>query len=110
MNDFLQTFLEPWLLFLADDPMLRMLQLGMILLGSLVIFLVFYTTKDILLRTQSFLYMFFCILLVAFLPVIGFFLYLLIRPARTIKEREVDAMVRSLVASKKKKKSGKRSS
>lgn len=98
----LEAFLEPWLLFLADDPMLRVLQLGMILLGSLVIFLVFYTTRDILLRTQSFFPMFFCILLVAFLPLVGFFLYLLIRPPRTLKEREMERMLRSLVEARSK--------
>jgi len=101
MLSFLQTLIEPWLLFLADDPMLRMLQLGMILLGAVVIFLVFYTTRDILLRTQSFLYMFFSILLVAFFPVIGFLVYLLIRPARTLKERELEKMLRSITQGKK---------
>ncbi|HLD32539.1 MAG TPA: hypothetical protein VJB10_03045 [Candidatus Peribacteraceae bacterium] len=93
----LQTLLEPWFLFLADDPTLRLLQMGMLLLGTIVIFLVFFVTRDILLRTDSFLYMFLCIILVAFLPVVGFFLYLLIRPARTIKEREVEKMLRSLL-------------
>jgi len=101
MSDFLQTFLEPWLLFLADDPTLRFLQLGMILLGTVVIFLVFYTTRDILLRTNSFLYMFFSIVLVALLPIVGFFLYLLIRPARTIKERELEKMLLKITNSKK---------
>jgi len=41
--------------------------------------------------------MFVCIILVAVLPVVGFFLYLLIRPARTIKERDLEEMLRSLV-------------
>lgn len=98
-TDFLpsiQSFAEPWLLFLADDPVLRMLQLGMLLLGCFVIFLVFYTTRDILLRTHSFFYMFVSIVLVALLPVLGFFLYLLIRPARTLRERELYDMVARL--------------
>jgi len=102
MSDFLKTFLEPWLLFLADDPTLRFLQLGMILLGTVVIFLVFYTTRDILLRTNSFLYMFFSIVIVALLPIVGFFLYLLIRPARTMKERELEEMLQTLTSFKKK--------
>lgn len=97
MSNFLQTLLEPWLLFLADDPTLRLLQMGMILLGTVVIFLVFYTTRDVLLRTNSFLYMFVSIILVAALPIVGFFLYLLIRPARTIKERDMEDMLRSLI-------------
>ena len=100
MNSLFQTLLEPWLLFLADDPALRMLQLGMILLGAIVIFLVFYTTRDILLRTNSFIYMFLCIILVALIPVIGFFLYLLIRPARTLKERKMEEMLTSFLNKK----------
>lgn len=92
----LQSFFQPWLVFLANDPALRMLQCGMLLLGLAVIFLVFFTTRDILLRTHSFLYMFFSILLVAALPVAGFLLYLLIRPPRTLKEREMEDMLREL--------------
>lgn len=94
----LNTLLQPWLTFLADDPALRALQGGMLLAGALVVFLVFYATRDILLRTHSFLFMFICIVLVAFLPIIGFFFYLLIRPARTIKEREVESMLKELLA------------
>lgn len=89
----LQSISQPWLVFLAEDPALRILQGGMLLLGSLVIFLVFFTTRDILLRTHSFWYMLISIVLVACLPVIGFFVYLLIRPARTIKERELEEML-----------------
>lgn len=94
----LQQFLKPWLVFMAEDPALRLIQGAMLLVGILVIFLVFYTTRDILLRTHSFFYMFISILLVAALPVVGFFLYLLIRPARTIKEREIEMMLIELVS------------
>ncbi len=97
----LQPYIDPWLLFLADDPMLRLLQGGLVLLGFLVIFLVFFTTRDILLRTQSFTYMFLSILLVAALPIVGFLLYVIVRPARTLKEREVEAMLRELLTKKK---------
>jgi hypothetical protein len=100
LTETIQSFLEPWLLFLADDPTLRLLQGRMLLVGALVIFLVFFTTRDILLRTNSFLYMFVCILIVAALPVIGFLLYLLIRPARTLKERELYAMLLALKGQK----------
>ena len=93
----LQSFLEPWLLFLATDPLLRLLQGAMLLLGVILIFLVFFTARDILLRTHSFIYMCFCILLVAILPIGGFLLYLLIRPARTIKERELEAAVKKIL-------------
>ncbi len=93
---FLQQFAKPWLIFIAEDPALRIVQGAMLLSGIVVIFLVFYTTRDILLRTHSFFYMFFSIVLVALLPIVGFFLYLLIRPARTIKEREVEHMLLQL--------------
>lgn len=97
----LEPYIQPWLLFLADDPMLRLLQGGLVLLGFLVVFLVFFTTRDILLRTQSFTYMFLCILLVASLPIVGFFVYVLIRPARTLKERAMEEMVKELLTKKK---------
>lgn len=91
-----QSFVEPWLLFLAEDPLLRLTQGAMLLLAAFIIFLVFYTTRDILLRTHSFFYMFFCIVLVSILPVVGFLLYLLIRPARTIKEREAHELLKKI--------------
>jgi len=93
----LQQFTEPWLVFLSDDPALRLLQCGMLFAGLAVIFLVFYTTRDILLRTHSFWYMFVSIVMVAALPVVGFLLYLLIRPPRTIKERELEELLMELV-------------
>jgi len=96
----LQQFAQPWFVFLAEDPTLRLLQFGMMLIGVIVIFLVFFTTRDILLRTHSFWYMFLSILIVALLPVVGFFLYVLIRPARTIKESELEALLLRLVVDK----------
>lgn len=94
----LQSFFDPFLLFVSEDPLLRAMQAGFLLIGSVVIFLVFYATRDILLRTHSFWYMACCIVLVAMLPIVGFLLYLLIRPTRTIREREQEALVRSLAA------------
>lgn len=91
-----QSLLDPFLLFLSEDPLLRMMQGGLLLAGAIVIFLVFYVTRDILLRTHSFWYMAFSIILTALLPVVGFLLYLLIRPARTIREREQEALLRAL--------------
>jgi hypothetical protein len=87
----LQHVLDPWLLFLAGDPVLRALQGVLLLLGVIVIFTVFYATRDILLRTHSFPVMLLSIVLVAFLPIVGFFLYLLVRPARTISQRLTDS-------------------
>lgn len=67
------------------------------MVGLFAIFLVFFTTRDVILRTHSFLYMLFSILLVALLPGVGFLLYLLIRPARTIKERELEKMLKDIL-------------
>ena len=89
----LQQLLEPWLLFLADDPVLRAMQGGMLFLGAMVVFFVFYATRDILLRTRSFPAMLGSIILVAALPVLGFCIYLLVRPARTITQRETDRKI-----------------
>ncbi len=94
---FLQSLVEPWLFFLAEDPMLRLLQGLMLFAGIIVVFLVFFTTRDILLRTTSFCVMIASIILVALLPVIGFFLYLLVRPSRTLKEREMERMLHQLL-------------
>lgn len=94
----LQQLLEPWLLILADDPVLRALQGGLFFLGIVVVFLVFYVTRDILLRTRSFPAMLGSIILVAFLPFVGFFLYLLFRPARTIVQRETDQKIGEILA------------
>lgn len=92
----LQALLDPFLLFLSDDPVLRAIQAGLLSGGALLVFLVFFATRDILLKTHSFWYMTLCILLVALLPGIGFLLYLLIRPAVTLREREQDALLREL--------------
>lgn len=71
-----------------------------VLFASIFIFLVLFTTRDILLRTRSLIYQLACILLVALVPVLGFLLYLLIRPARTVKEREVFMMLTELSVQK----------
>lgn len=82
--------------FFTDDPMLRLSQAGIALGVSLLLFLLFYTVRDILLRTRSFPYQFFCVAIVALLPLVGFLLYILVRPARTIKERDMEGMLRAL--------------
>lgn len=82
---------------LTDNPAIRMLQLSLLCAAVVAIYLVFYTTRDILLRTRSFVYQLLCILLVAVLPVLGFFIYLLIRPASTVRERETDKMLRKIL-------------
>lgn len=89
--------LQPWLILFAENPMLRIGQVVLIVVGLLLIFLVFYTTRDIILRTHSFIYMLFCILLVALFPLVGFLLYILIRPARTVKQRDLDRMMQTIL-------------
>lgn len=82
----------------ADNPELFFLKGALILFASIVLFLLFFALRDILLRTRSFWYQFFCIVLVTLLPVVGFLLYLLIRPARTIKQRELESLLLTLMA------------
>jgi hypothetical protein len=94
---------EPWLTFFSADPILRSLQGGLLLLGSLVIFLIFFTLRDVLLRTESLIYQLFCLLLVTVLPGVGFLLYVLIRPARTLRERETEKMLKELLTKKRSK-------
>lgn len=55
-----------------------------------VIFLVLFTTRDILLRSHSLLLQIFCIVLVAALPAFGFLIYLLIRPSQTLAMRRLE--------------------
>ncbi len=81
---------------MADDPVLLAAQCGLLLLGFLLVYLVFFTTRDCLLRSSSFLFTCFSILLVSMLPVAGFLLYILIRPATTVHERETAKMIRHI--------------
>lgn len=97
----LTNLITPWLSFLSADPNVLMLQSSLMFIGVIVVFLVFFTTRDILLRTNSFWYMLFSIVLTAVLPVVGFCIYLLIRPTQTLKEREMEEMLRQLTTDKK---------
>ncbi len=74
------------------------MQLSMILAACIIIFLVLFATRDIILRTNSFIYQTLCILLVAVLPVIGFLIYLLIRPSRTLAQRGLERQVADLLS------------
>lgn len=88
MSDFLS--------FLADNPTLRLLQFLLLSIAVLAVFFVLFTTRDILLRSKSFLFQVISILLVACVPVIGFFLYLLIRPARTLRQKELERNIEEM--------------
>jgi uncharacterized membrane protein YobD (UPF0266 family) len=85
---------------LTDNPAIRAMQLVLLALAIVAIYMVFFTTRDILLRTKSFAYQFGCIVLTAVLPILGFFIYLLIRPSTTLKQRETDKMLRQLLHEK----------
>lgn len=80
---------------LPSDPV-AWVQAGVIASAVVLIYLLLFTLRDILLRTRSFWYQFFCVLLVGCLPIVGFFLYLLIRPARTVKQRELESVLQSI--------------
>lgn len=89
-----------WFSLFSDDPAVRIFQISLVVGGSILVFLVFFTLRDILLRTHSFLYQVISIALVALFPGLGFLLYLLIRPPRTLKQRETEAMLRQLLEDK----------
>ena len=82
---------------LTDNPAIRAMQLSLLGTAIVDIYLVFFATRDILLRTRSFLYQLGCILLVAIVPIAGFFLYLLIRPATTVRERGMEKMLKKIL-------------
>lgn len=92
------SIIQTLFVFFSDDPALRLVQILLLTVGLLVVFLVFFALRDVLLRSRSFPYQLLCIALVAFLPIVGFLLYLLIRPTRTLRERERDDMLADLHA------------
>lgn len=95
--DIIPSLLRDVALFLSADPSVLLLQLLLVLAAGIVVFLVLFTARDILMRTDSFLMQVVCILLVAALPVVGFLLYLLVRPASTLTERALRRDVESLL-------------
>jgi hypothetical protein len=99
---FLQQLLDDALLALSADPIVLSLQAAIAVAGGVAVYLLAYTVRDVILRTRSIVYQLACILLVAALPIIGFFLYVLIRPARTVKERQMERMLKEVLAGEKK--------
>src|SRR3989338_1179508 len=82
---------------LSEEPVLRGLQFALLAGASLLVFTVFYATRDILHRTRSLFRQVTSILLVAALPFVGFLLYFLVRPRLTLEEREMpDTLLRIL--------------
>lgn len=82
---------------ISADPSLRLVQGALLFIAALDLYLLFWTLRDILLRTRSFLYQIFSLLLVTAFPLVGFLAYLLARPPRTLKEREIERLVHQLL-------------
>lgn len=82
----------------TSNPSVFLTQAGFGLIAVILVFLVLFTTRDVILRSHSFLFQFFSILIVAALPVIGFLLYLLIRPSTTLWQRTVKQDIHSLMS------------
>lgn len=95
MFSFLPT-LDAFLGVFSSDPAMRVFQFSVLGLGIAAVYLLFYVTRDVLIRSSSIPFQLFSIFLVALLPAAGFFLYLLFRPARTVAEREMAEMLRAL--------------
>ncbi|MFA5800152.1 MAG: PLD nuclease N-terminal domain-containing protein [Candidatus Peribacteraceae bacterium] len=87
--DSLSLLVENASAFFSSNPSVFLVQLGMLAVALFAVFLVLFTTRDILLRTHSLLYQIACILLVSVLPGIGFLLYLLVRPGLTNAQRKM---------------------
>ncbi len=96
--DALASFFGSFGFFFSSDPAIFTVQLGLVMVGILVIFLVLFATRDILLRTDSFWIQMLCIMLVAALPVVGFLVYLLVRPAMTLRDRKMLRMMEKILS------------
>lgn len=97
MNELL-LFLQPLLNLLATDPVIRSMQIGVLSGGIALVYIVFWVTKDSVNRSNSFLFILFSILLVACLPLFGFLAYLLLRPNRTLTEKQTLISLSELTA------------
>jgi hypothetical protein len=96
-SDPFMPFLDSFTGLFAENAPLFFMQSTIALTSFFLLFLLLYTLRDILQRTHSFAYQCFCVLLVGALPIVGFLVYLLIRPSRTLKEREVEEMLLTLL-------------
>jgi hypothetical protein len=91
------SFVESIAVLFSDDPSVLFVQTGVMLCVSVVIFLVLFTLRDVMLRSDSFTFQVLSVLLVALLPIVGFLFYLLIRPSRTIADRRLERELRTLL-------------
>lgn len=81
--------------FLAADPSVLALQVLMMTCAFLIVYSVLFVTRDVILRSHSFLFQVFAIVLSA-VPLVGFLVYLLIRPSTTLFERALFRKVTDL--------------
>lgn len=88
---------DAFLTFFSDEPFVRGMQILLFAAAASLVFLVFYVTRDILHRTRSLIAQVSCILLVAALPLAGFLLYLLVRPSRTLEERDMHEKIAQIL-------------
>lgn len=86
---FFESILSTTATLFSSDPAVFALQIAAVVASALVIYTVLYTTRDILLRSSSTLAQVGAILLVAALPIVGFFLYFLVRPSKTLFEKSL---------------------
>jgi hypothetical protein len=87
---FLAPAADKMFLFFGADPLVRFVQVLLGICAASLVFLVFWTTRDVLLRTRSLVFQLTSILMVAALPLVGFFFYLLIRPSMTLKQKKIE--------------------
>lgn len=92
------SFLESFSAFFSTDPSVLFVQGATVVAAVLIVFLLLFATRDIFHRTHSLAYQLFSIVLVALLPVVGFLLYLLIRPSRTLRERALEEKIDQILA------------
>lgn len=97
---------DAFLTFFSENPLVRGVQIFLLTVAVGLIFLVFSATRDILHRSRSLFVQVSCILLVAALPLVGFLLYLLLRPRRTLEERDMHEKIGQILDELQKKNSG----
>ncbi|MBT3834834.1 PLDc_N domain-containing protein [Candidatus Peribacteria bacterium] len=82
---------------LAENPVLKAVQYSLTGLAVAHVFIVFLVTRDILKRTNSIIYQISCILVSAALPIVGVFTYLLIRPSRTLSDKNIEHTLKEIL-------------
>ena len=95
--DSFSSALENFVVLFSSNPSVFFFQVFITVAGCIGVFFVLFTTRDVFLRSKSFLYQVFAIILVAGLPFLGFFLYILIRPSQTLAQRRLTKTVDAIL-------------